>query len=118
MAAKKKSKTTKAKPKAKKVMRAPAKTKMAAKPAKPAAAKNLLGTVNHFFDKISVAVVDLKQELKIGDTIKFEGPSTHFSQKVTSMQIEYDPVKVAKKGASVGMKVVKPVRKKDMVFKA
>jgi len=113
MAAKKKAKM-KAKPKAKekKVMKAPAKAA-----AKPAAPKNLVGTVSHFFDKISVAVVDLKQPLALGDTIKFEGPSTHFSQKVTSMQIEYDPVKVAKKGASVGMKVVKPVRKKDLVLR-
>lgn len=105
-------KTTK-KPAAKK----PAKTAVA-KPAAKMPAKNLIGTVNHFFDKISVAVVDLKQPLSVGDEVSFEGPSTNFKQKVTSMQIEHDVVKAAKKGASVGMKTIKPVRKKDLVFKA
>jgi hypothetical protein len=56
--------------------------------------------------------------LSQGDTIKFEGPNTNFSQKVTSMQIDYKVVTTAKKGASVGMKVIKPVRKKDLVLKA
>ena len=106
---------------AKKTTKKPAAKKPAKAAAKPAAkmpAKNLIGTVNHFFDKISVAVVDLKQPLSVGDEVSFEGPSTNFKQKVTSMQIEHDVVKAAKKGASAGMKTIKPVRKKDMVFKA
>lgn len=108
-----KPKRAKAKPK-KRAKKAAAKAKAAPK---AGAGKKLIGTVGHYFDRISVAVVDLKSELKVGDKISFEGPKTNFKQKVSSMQIEYKAVKAAKKGASVGMKVVSPVREKDMVYK-
>ena len=90
----------------------------AAKPAtKPAAEKKLVGEISHFFDKISVAVVEVKSEIKTGDTILIEGPQTNLKQKVESMQIEHEKVAAAKKGQSIGMKVAGPVRKKDLVYK-
>lgn len=94
--------------------------KKAAKPAKAApkaADKKLIGEISHFFDKISVAVVEVKSEMKTGDTILIEGPMTNLKQKVDSMQIEHEKVAVAKKGQSIGMKVSGPVRKKDLVYK-
>lgn len=109
--------TKKKKPvKAKKV----AKPKAAAKPAKAAlkaVEKKLIGEISHFFDKISVAVVEVKTEMKTGDTILIEGPLTNLKQTVASMQIEHEKVAVAKKGQSIGMKVAGPVRKKDLVYK-
>ncbi|MGC8885213.1 MAG: translation elongation factor-like protein [Candidatus Nanoarchaeia archaeon] len=86
-----------------------------AKPAIPK--KKLIGTVTHFFNKISVAVVELSDELKEGDKISIEGPQTNFEQIAQSMQIEHKQVKVAKKGQSIGLKVNQPVRPKDQVFK-
>jgi len=96
-----------------------AKPKAAAKPAKvaPKVEKKLIGEISHFFDKISVAVVEVKTEMKTGDTILIEGPLTNLKQKVDSMQIEHEKVAVAKKGQSIGMKVAGPVRKKDLVYK-
>lgn len=91
--------------------------KPAAKPVAKLAAKKLVGEVSHFFDKISVAVVEVKSELKVGDAITIEGPQTNIKQKVASMQVEHKPVQVAKKGQSIGMKVAGPIRKKDLVYK-
>ncbi len=80
--------------------------------------KKLLGEVSHFFDKISVAVIEVKAPMKAGDRISIEGPQTNFTQTVNSMQIEHDKIQAARAGQSVGMKVSQPVRKKDLVYLA
>jgi translation elongation factor EF-1alpha len=77
-----------------------------------------IGKVIHFFDKISVAVVKLDTGLKLGDKIRIEGHGQGFEQAVDSMQIEHEQLKEAKKGQEVGMKVAKPVKAGDLVYKA
>lgn len=79
--------------------------------------KKLIGKVSHFFDKISVAVIELEADLKEGDKILFEGPKTNFTQTASSMQIEHEKVAVAKKGQSIGMKTDEPVKVNDSVYK-
>lgn len=79
--------------------------------------KKLVGKISHFFPKISVAVVELDDELKVGDKISIEGPKTNFEQIVESMQIEHQPVETAKAGQSIGLKVKERVREKDLVYK-
>ena len=87
------------------------------KPTKTVAPKPI-GVITHFFDKISVAVVKLYAGLKTGDKIRIEGHGNAFEQTVASMQIEHDKIAEAKKGQEVGMKVAKPVKQGDLVFKA
>jgi len=79
--------------------------------------KKLVGRISHFFPKISVAVVELEDDLKVGDKISIEGPTTNFEQTVESMQIEHKDIKEAKKGDSIGLKVIDRVREKDLVYK-
>jgi len=81
------------------------------------AEKIRIGWISHYYGKIGVAVVELEEELAIGDSISIEGPSTNITQTVDSMEIEHKKVKSAKPGQSVGMKVNGPVREKDVVFK-
>jgi putative protease len=76
-----------------------------------------VGTVAHFFSKISVAVIDLNAPISVGDKIHIMGPTTDFEQTVESMQIEHENVKAAKAGQSIGLKVKEYVREKDMVYK-
>ncbi|HEY4675130.1 MAG TPA: translation elongation factor-like protein [Candidatus Bathyarchaeia archaeon] len=76
-----------------------------------------IGQVTHFFPKISVAVIELKAALSIGNTIVFKGPTTDFEQVVDSMQIEHENVQTAKAGQSIGLKVAQRVREKDTVYK-
>lgn len=76
-----------------------------------------IGKVTHYFNKISVVIVDLTDSLSVGDTIHIVGHSTDLTQKVTSMQIEHENVEEAKKGDSVGIKVDERVKEGDVVYK-
>ena len=76
-----------------------------------------VGLVTHFFSKIDVAVIKLKDELSVGDKILFRGSTTNFDQIVKSMQIEHESVEKAKAGQSIGLKVKDKVRENDVVYK-
>lgn len=76
-----------------------------------------IGKITHYFNKISVAVVELSATLKAGDRIKISGHDNEFEQEITSMQIEHEQVKQAGKGKSIGLKVDQPVREGDEVYK-
>jgi len=79
--------------------------------------KKLVGKITHYYGKIGVAVVELEDELKLGDEISIEGRTTNFRQKVESMQIEHKPIEVARAGDSIGLKVIEKVREGDKVYK-
>ena len=79
--------------------------------------KKLVGKITHYFTKIGVAVVELTDKLSVGDMISVEGPNTNFQQKIDSMQIEHKNIKTAKKGDSIGLKVIDRVRETDSVYK-
>lgn len=78
--------------------------------------RKLVGVVEHYYGKISVAVVELESTLRVGDEISIEGPSTSFTQKVESMQVEFESVQEATEGEAIGLKVNKPVKPKDNVY--
>jgi len=75
-----------------------------------------IGKITHFFPKISVAVVELEDSAKNGDTIEIEGHGKSFEQKIGSMQVNHQPVESAKKGDAIGMKVAQEVKVGDVVF--
>ena len=77
----------------------------------------LIGRVNHYFSKIGVAVIDLSEPLKVGDTIRIAGGETDFTQTVESMETEHQKVEVAKAGDSIGIKVDQKVREDYKVYK-
>jgi len=122
-------KTVKKSPVKKKAVKKP-KTKVIPK-AKPAAVAKAskkasvidpslaqVGVITHYFDRIKVSVVKLTQgTILIGDKLTIQGEKTKFVQKVWSMQIESEDVKVAKKGQIIGLKVDKIVVVGDKVYK-
>ncbi len=77
----------------------------------------LVGTVAHYYSKISVAIVDLRASLALGDRISIEGATTDLQQTVDSMQIEHKAVEKAGKGDSIGLKVGGRCRTGDKVYK-
>lgn len=84
--------------------------------------KKQIGKITHVFSKISVAVLELDDDISAGDTVFIEGPGpegTHvaFEQKVESMQIDRKPVEKAGAGQSVGFKTEKPVKAGCVVYK-
>ena len=77
-----------------------------------------VGVITHYFERIKVCVVELTQgSVLIGDRLTILGNKTKFIQKVWSMQIESEDVKVAKKGQLIGLKVDKIVAVGDKVYK-
>ncbi len=76
-----------------------------------------IGDVAHYFTDIEVAIIDLVDDLKLGDKIRVVGATTDFEQDVTSMQIEHEEVAKAGSGDSIGLKVKKRVREGDEVYK-
>jgi translation elongation factor EF-1alpha len=79
--------------------------------------KKLVGKVTHYYGKIGVAVVELSDELSVGDKISIEGNVTNFQQTVDSMEIEHQQIKTAKAGDAIGLKVKEKVREGDSVYK-
>lgn len=76
-----------------------------------------IGRVTHFYGRICVAVLELSDELQVGDVIYIRGRSTDFTQEVRSMEIEHQKVQSVGPGADVALQVLKRVHKGDAVFK-
>jgi hypothetical protein len=75
-----------------------------------------VGTVTHFFDRISVAVVQLEADLYLEDWILVHGPRTEFEQMVRSMQIDRQPIDKGEAGEEIGLKLESPARFGDEVY--
>lgn len=77
-----------------------------------------VGDVVHYFDKIHVAILELTDELAVGDTLKFvRAGEVLFEQGIDSMQIEHEQVERAEKGQSVGVKTAEKVKEGAEAFK-
>ena len=64
-----------------------------------------IGKVSHYYGKAGVAIIELQEELQVGDRIRVKKGDHSFDQEVISMQKEYQPLDRAVKGDSVGVKV-------------
>jgi translation elongation factor EF-1alpha len=81
-------------------------------------AEQRVGRVTHYWAKIGVAGIEITAgELHVGDTIRFKGHTTDFTQELDSMQMEHQPVTVVRAGDAVGLKVKDHVRDNDEVLK-
>ncbi|MFH1458685.1 MAG: translation elongation factor-like protein [Candidatus Omnitrophota bacterium] len=120
MPLKKKKKTVKRKkPVVKKQRVAKKKLVVKKKPAlKKKSATPVIGTVTHYFPHVRAAVIKLKATVSVGDSLKFKGHTTDFTQKITSMQIDHVPVDSAKRRDEIGLLVDSRVRQHDMVYTA
>ncbi|OGY23602.1 MAG: hypothetical protein A2172_00045 [Candidatus Woykebacteria bacterium RBG_13_40_15] len=80
-------------------------------------AEKQIGRITHFYDHISVGVVELTGNLKVGDKIHIQGTHDDFEQEVESMQLEHENIQSAKKGQAIAIKVSQPVHDNDKIFK-
>lgn len=76
-----------------------------------------IGKITHYFNKIGVAVIQLEDDLRVGDKIKIVGPHGEFEQVVESMEVEHKKITEAKSGESIGLKVNQKVKEGYKVFK-
>ena len=58
--------------------------------------------LTYFYPKISVAVVELKEPLAVGDKVAIVGRTTRIEQVVDSIEIEHGSIKSVNPGQSVG----------------
>ncbi len=77
-----------------------------------------VGIVRHYYDRISVAAVELLGDLAVGDWIAFaRGGEPLFEQEVASMQIEHQSVTAAQTGDNIGLQVKQEVKAGVEVYK-
>ncbi|MBU1151545.1 hypothetical protein KJ632_01810 [Patescibacteria group bacterium] len=75
------------------------------------------GLCEGYFEKISVAIVELTSPVHQGDQLIFETEQGLFQQEVTSMQIDRKDVSLARSGKSIGLKVLLPPKVGGSVYK-
>lgn len=75
-----------------------------------------IGEITHYFNNIGVAVLDLRDELSVGDRIHVIGHTTDLIQTVDSMEIDREKVETAGPGDDVALKVEARVREGDELF--
>lgn len=81
-------------------------------------AENQVGVIVNFYTRLGVAALKVTQgTIKKGDLLKYKGYTTDFTEVVSSMEIENQPVEEARAGDLVGVKVKERVREKDKVYK-
>ncbi len=77
-----------------------------------------IGTVTHYFNKISVGIIKLSEPLKLGDRIHIKGVHDDFTQAIESLQFDHKDIALGEKGMEVGIKVSQPVHENDKVYRA
>lgn len=78
----------------------------------------VLGKVEHYYDRIGVAIVELIAPVAVGDTVTFRFGEDGFDQRVQSIQINHVQVPKAKKGDVIGVKVDRKIHDGALVVPA
>jgi len=81
-------------------------------------AEEQVAVIVKFFAKPSVAALEVTNgTIKKGDLLKYKGHTTDFTEEITSMEIDNQPMDEVKAGDLVGVKVKERVREGDKVYK-
>lgn len=84
--------------------------------ASAAVMQRLIGKVVHYYDRIGVAIIDLKEPLRVGDMVMLKKGDRIMPQRVESIQIDHTTVPAAKAGDIVGVKVDNAVHEGTVVL--
>jgi putative protease len=67
---------------------------------------------------VGVAAIEVTAgTIRQGDTLRYKGHTTDFTEKVGSMELENQSMEEAKAGDLVGVKVKERVRENDLIYK-
>jgi putative protease len=75
-----------------------------------------VGKVEHYYPKVSAAAVRLSKKVKLGDRVHIVGHGDDFEEKVTSIQLDHQPIQEGKPGQSIGLWVKDRVHEGDDVL--
>jgi len=75
--------------------------------------------VTHYYGYVPVIAMRLEPgaTLRVGDVIHIRGPTTDFTQKIESLEVNRAPVTEVGPNDNFGLKVVEHVCEHDVVFK-
>ena len=76
-----------------------------------------IGRVKHYYNHLHVAVLELSQGLKMGESIHIRGHTTDLRERITSMEVDHHMVVRVEAGADVAIKVIEPVHEHDVVLR-
>ena len=77
-----------------------------------------IGTVTHYYNKISVAIIEIQNDFIALDEVLFiKGEKTRFRQRVRSIEYEHQKISKAPVGYQIGLQVGAPVQSGDIVYK-
>lgn len=74
------------------------------------------GKVEHYYPKVSAAAVRLSRKVKLGDRVHIVGHGDDFEEKVTSLQLDHQPIEEGQPGQSIGLWVKDRVHEGDDVL--
>lgn len=76
-----------------------------------------IGTVTHYYTRLSVAVLNLTDEIRQGDEIHIKGHITDLVMSVASLEVDHRKIESAGTGMEVALKVDDHVREGDEIYK-
>lgn len=76
----------------------------------------VIGEVTHYYSHLEVAIVKFNRKVKVGETVRFKGHTTDFTETIDSIQYDHKDASEAKSGQEVGIKVSEKVRQGDKVL--
>ncbi len=76
-----------------------------------------IGVISHYYNHLEVGIIELIDELKLGDTVHIKGAHDDKTITAEALQMEHKDVDTAKSGDSVGIKVPQKVHERDKVYK-
>lgn len=79
--------------------------------------EKLIGVITHYYPKIKVGVIELSDNLNVGDKIRVKGEKTDFEQIVDSIQVEHQNIENARKGEVIGIELKEAAKESDKVYK-
>lgn len=76
-----------------------------------------IGRITHYYSHLKVAVLELYEGLKVGETIHIRGHTTDFTEALVSMEVDHNRVISVEPGANVAIRVNEPVHVNDVVLR-
>jgi hypothetical protein len=76
-----------------------------------------IGQVTHYYNRLGVAVLELDDQLRLGEIVLILGHTTELIQEVTSLEVNHHKLQSVGPGQEVALQVSEAVRAGDLVYK-
>lgn len=76
-----------------------------------------VGTIEHYYNKIKVAVVRVEKPIRVGDWVRIRGAHDDVRARVRSIEVDHRPVDRAEPGQKVGIKLPRRAHARSAVLR-